>query len=259
MTAIGIALIALSVPLAYGSFRAWTGRWRSWTGELILGSLPVPITIMPALAVFFLGLGLEQVGAVGPPGPGIGVVVLIPGLVLFLWGPDWWGPRWYREADRPFESDDPSKLNLKDPLTALAYASGRPAAPRKPLPEQFKGRPLTSWKGNFVERDEPGMRNAAARKGKVEGRLNLYEAGVTFAAEGVATRMEEPRDPIVVEADHVLGVRVVPAGAGPDGKKRHDTGLRSLFKRLVIDTPDGPLLFEVQRANEVQRQISDAL
>jgi hypothetical protein len=252
-------MIALSVPLAYGSFMAWTGRWRSWTGELILGSLPVPITMMPALAVFFLGVGLGLVGAVGPAVPGIAVFVLIPGIVLFLWAPGWWGPGWYREADKPFESDDPSKLNLKDPLTALAYASSQPAPPRKPLPEPFRGRPLTSWKGNFVERDEPGMRNVMARKGKVEGRLNLYEAGVTFAAEGLATRMEEPPDPIVVEADHVLDVRVVPAGAGPDGKKRHNTGLRSLFKRLVIDTPDGPLLFEVQRATEVQRQISDAL
>ncbi len=54
-------------------------------------------------------------------------------------------------------------------------------------------------------------------------------------------------------------MRVVAAGAGPDGEKRRGTGLRSLFKRLVIDTPDGPLLFEVQRATQVQSEIRERL
>jgi hypothetical protein len=253
--ALGIVLIALAVPLAIGSVLAWTGRWRSWTGDLILGPLPAPITMMPALALFLLAIGLNQAGALssGSPVGGLAVLAVIAGIVLYLWHPPWWGPRWYREAERPFAP------NLKDPLTATALATSGPAPPREPLPAQFRGRPLDSWRGNLVERDEKGMRHGLARKGKIEGRLNLYEAGVTFVAEGLATRLEGAHDPIVVPADDVLDVRVVAAGAGPDGEKRRGTGLRSLFKRLVIDTPDGPLLFEVQRAADVRSEIRERL
>jgi hypothetical protein len=252
---LGIVLIALAVLLAVGSAMAWTGRWRSWTGDLILGPLPAPITMMPALSLFLLAIGLNLAGVLssGSPLGGLAVLAAIAGIVLYLWHPRWWGPRWYREAERPFAP------NLKDPLTATALAASGPAPRRKPLPSQFRGRPLDSWRGNFVERDEKGMRHGLARSGKVEGRLNLYEAGVTFVAEGLATRLEEPRDPIVVPAEEMLDVRVVAAGAGPDGRKRRGTGLRSLFKRLVIDTPDGPLLFEVQRAAQVQSEIRERL
>ena len=248
-------MIALSPLFAYGSFMAWTGRWRSWTGELMLGPLALPITLMPALAVFLLGIGLGMTEVVSSTSPvaAVALLLVIAGLLLSFFTPRWWGPRWYREAERPFEP------NLRDPMTAMAMASSTPAPPRGPLPPQFTGRPIDSWRGSFVQRDEKGMSTALARNGKVEGRLNLYEAGVTFVAEGLATRLEAPPEPILVESGDVLDVRVVPAGAGPDGKKRRGRGLRSLFKRLVIDTPEGPLLFEVQRATVVQREIRDAL
>ncbi len=248
-------MLVLSPLLAYGAYTAWTGSWRSWTGELILGPMAFPITMMPAMAVFFLGIGLGLSGAVPSSSPvaAVGLLAAVAGLVLSFFTPRWWGPRWYREAERPFAP------NLKDPITALAVASDAPAPPREPLPPQFTGRPIDSWRGSFVERDERGMSTALSRKGKVEGRLNLYEAGVSFVAEGLATRLEAPTRPILVESGDVLDVRVVPAGAGPDGERRRGGGLRSLFKRLVIDTPEGPLLFEVQRAEVVQREIRDAL
>lgn len=255
-TAIGIGMVALSPLLAYGSFMAWTGRWRSWTGELGLAPMALPITMMPAMAVFFLGIGIDMAGVLPSNSllGGLAVLAVIAGPLLSFFTPRWWGPRWYREADGDFEP------NLNDPLTAVAMASSLPDPPRRPLPPQFAGRPLDSWKGNFVERDEKGMRNALARKGKLEGRLSLYHAGVTFVAHRWVARLDDdPFGPIVLEADDVLDVRVVPAGAGPDGQRRRGTGLRSLFKRLVIDTPDGPLLFEVQRAEVVQREIQGAL
>lgn len=254
--AIGIGLIVLSPLLAYGSFMAWTGRWRSWTGELILGPQALPITMMPAMSVFFLGIGLSMVGALSSSSPFAAMALLaaFAGLLLSFFTPRWWGPRWYREAERPL------RPNMKDPLTALAVASDLPAPISRPLPPQFTGRPIDSWGGNFVERDEKGMSTPFTRKGKVHGRLNLYEAGVSFVAGNLGSRLEDrPFDPIVVHAGDVLEVRVVPAGAGPDGRKRRGTGLRSLFKRLVIDTPEGPLLFEVQRAEVVQREIRDAM
>jgi len=218
--------------------------------------MALPITMMPAMALFLLGIGLGMAGVVsnGSPVAAVGLLAVLAGLLLSVFTPRWWGPRWYREADGDFEP------NLNDPLTAVAMASSLPDPPRRPLPPQFAGRPLDSWKGNFVERDEKGMRNALARKGKLEGRLNLYDAGMTFVAHRWVTRLDDdPFDPIVLDAADVLDVRVVPAGAGPDGESRRGTGLRSLFKRLVIDTPDGPLLFEVQRAEVVQREIQGAL
>ena len=48
----------------------------------------------------------------------VGFVVFLVGLLLQLVRPEWWGPRWYRERDRD------AGPNLRDPLTALAYAGG---------------------------------------------------------------------------------------------------------------------------------------
>lgn len=254
---IGIVFVVLGPLLAYGSFMAWTGRWRSWTGELLLAPQAVPITVMPFMAAFLFLLGLGLLGVLPSalrPLAGIAVLLTIPAFIISFFTPRWWGPRWYREAERPFPP------NIKDPLTALAVQADLPDLPTRPLPDELRGRPIDRWHGNLVLRDEPGMRHPFARSGKMEGDLALYERGVTFVATRMATRLDgEPFDPVVVDADAVLDVRVVPAGAGPDGKKRRRTGLRSLFKRLVIDTPEGPLLFEVQRAEAVQQEIRKAL
>jgi hypothetical protein len=258
-----VALIALGLLAAFGSAMAWTGRWRSWSRQVILGLFPLPLGLLPAVAAICLLVGLDEAGAVSSNGPagGIAVLVMFGGLILTFWGPRWFGPRWYREQDSAFRGAKPSpeNLDLSDAPTALAYGAVQPDEPRKLLPERFRGKPINSWRGTLVERDEPGMRNAMARNGRVEGRLSLYEAGVTFAAEGLPTKLERAPEPILLDADELLDVRVVKAGAGPDGKKRRHTGPRSLFKRLVIDTPSGPLLFEVQRAAKVREEITGAL
>jgi len=251
---IGLGLVPLGLLAGYGAVMAWTGRWRSWTGDVMLAPQALPITVMPAMALFLTTLGLGLLGVIPGVLAGLAVFLTFPAFLVSFFTPRWWGPRWYREAERPFAP------NVKDPLTALAVEADLPNLPTRPLPDELRGRPIDRWHGNLVLRDEPGMRHPLARNGKMEGDLSLYEQGVTFVAAQMATRLDgEPFDPVVVDADAVLDVRVVPAGAGPDGKKRRRTGLRSLFKRLVIDTPEGPLLFEVQRAEAVQQEIRKAL
>jgi uncharacterized membrane protein len=100
---LGIALIVVGLTLAAAAALAWTGRWRRWAGRVILGPLPAPITLFPVLAVWLVVLGLVLTEAIASRSPltAVALVLLVLGLVLYLWAPRWWGPRWYRRVEAP--------------------------------------------------------------------------------------------------------------------------------------------------------------
>lgn len=259
---LGILFLALGPALLTLSIIAWTGGWRHWTGQFLLGPLPAPITLFPALGLWLIVLGLIQVGALSSrsPLPAVALLALVAGLVLYVWAPSWWGPRWYREMERPVKPD------LHDPLTAAIVAGTGETArrrPSKPASNPFTGeRPLDSWRGTWVNGDEVGAKeHAFDRPGTVEGTLLLYRDGLTFAEGSVARRLpKEPQvKPPAIYRDDVLDARVVPRGAGPDGHRRRASGLRSPFSRLVIDTSEGSYLFEVQRAKKTAERVRAAM
>ena len=64
---------------------------------------------------------------------------------------------------------------------------------------------------------------------------------------------------MAVERGAFDGARTVPAGAGPDGVKRPRQAMRSIYSRLVVDTSDGPLLFEIGFAKRKARLINETL
>jgi hypothetical protein len=257
---LGVALIAAGLFAAAVSVLAWTGRWRSWTGQVLLGPLPAPLTIVPPLAVLLLSSGLAMVGVVPTRSPltVVAALMMLGGVILYVWAPRWWGPRWYRELKkRPIEP------GLHDPLTAVVVAATTPrrsGGSRAKAP--FGGsRPLKGWRGNWMAGDETGERPYPwARPGAVEGRLNMYAEGLAFVhSTPYAALEEESPDPPVIPWERINGARVVPRGCGPDGRRRPSSGLRSIFPRLVIDTDNGPNLFEVQRAKRTARELQDAL
>jgi uncharacterized membrane protein len=255
---LGIGLIAMGLVAAVLFALAWTGRWRRWTGQVILGPLPAPLTMFPALAALGLAFGLNLVGLVSARSPVmyVGFLILVAGLVLYVWAPPWWGPRWYRELERPIEPD------MDDPLTAVVVAGTSPRRSKAPRAAPFgRSRPLKGWRGNWIAGEETGERpHKWARPGAVEGRLDMYPEGLAFAQSGVTRAFgEEPPELPVIPWERISAARVVPRGCGPDGHKRPSSGLRSIFPRLVIDTEDGPYLFEVQRAKRTARELQDAL
>ena len=238
---------------------AWTGRWRSWHRQVLTGPLPAPITLLPGVGLALIGAGLYELGAplvVSAPF----LLALVALLVLYWWAPSWWGPRWLKEERR-----DGIQPDLNDPLTALSVGALAPPGPAASssatVAEHLQDRtPLEGWRATWVQHEEGGPKpHAFGLAGMVAGRLELYDDALAFRASGFEDRMRRQPTLVVIEHDAFAGARTVPPGAGPDGVKRPRKGPRSIYSRLVVDTTDGPLLFEVGAAKRKARQISETL
>jgi hypothetical protein len=255
----GIVATLFGVALVVATYRAWTGRWRSWVGTR---QDALVITLYPGAGAGFLLGGLGTLGVIPDDSP-IGMVlllILIVGLLFSFWTPKWWGPRWYRERDRD------AGPNLRDPLTAVGYAAVAAAQPRDRQPEhpyppvEMLGPVLTSWSGSWINGDESApAAHGLTHAGAVEGKLHLHERGVSFISSRPEELIRGEATGQAFSADEVHGVRVVPRGAGPDGQPREASGARSLFPRLVLDTQLGPQLFEVTSAKRTAARIAETL
>ena len=255
----GVLLLIAAAGALGASALAWTGRWRSWHRQVLTGPLPAPITLLPGLGLALAGAGLYELGA--PPAVGVPCLLgLLALLILYWWAPSWWGPRWLKEERR-----DGIQPDLDDPLTALSVAALAPPRPdarsSAALADHLRDRtPLEGWRATWVQHEEGGAKpHAFGVAGMVAGKLELYEDALAFRASGFEDRMRREPTVVVIGHDAFAGARTVPAGAGPDGVKRPRTGPRSVYSRLVVDTSDGPLLFEVGAAKRKARQISETL
>jgi hypothetical protein len=256
--AAGILLLTIAAACAVATALAWSGRWSRWSQQVLA---PFPITIVPSVGAGSLGSGLAALGVTSSTSP-LGMacfVVMLACFVMFLVTPRWWGPRWYRERDRDAEPD------LGDPISALVMAGVRATAPaderasRSVAPADL-GPALKTWKGSWIAGDE--SRPAAhglTHAGAVEGRLQLHEGAVSFVASRVEDLLRDEPTVLVIRTGELRDVRVVPRGAGVDGRPTEGHGSRSLFARLVLDTDDGSWLFEVQSARRTASRIGDEL
>jgi len=186
-----IALVVLGGVLLGWTWMCWTGRWRWWASSALLPAMP--ISAVPGLGLCLLLGGL----AVMLPSPfsgvlyGIGLLASVAGMVIAMWDPDWYGPRWFRERDRAF---DPSV-----PINAAIAASVRPA-PRESSEAVARARmggeePSERWRAHLVS-EEHGRPSALQRIGLVRGHLLLYPEALVFAAD---PREDEMRGSAVVE------------------------------------------------------------
>ena len=252
------ALIAVGVACLAGAALAWSGRWHRWSRRFLIGP-SLPITLLPGAGAGAIGAGLYESSG-SSAATAVCFVVMIAGGTLFFWSPPWFGPRWLREQRR--EGIDP---DLQDPLTALSVAALAPPPAELTsaavLDERFGDRkPIERWSATWVQHEEGGAKpHAFGVAGMVAGKLELYEDALAFRASGFVDRMRREPPVVVIGHDAFAGARTVPAGAGPDGVKRPRTGPRSVYSRLVVDTSDGPLLFEVGAAKRKARQISETL
>src|SRR3954469_7562006 len=156
-----IALVLLGGALLGVAWMCWTGRWRRWADVAMLPAMAIA-------AVPGLGLCLLLAGLAGPlPSSfsgvclGIGVLASLAGLLLSMWDPDWYGPRWFRERDRSF---DPSV-----PINAALAASVRPApgtSSEAVARARMGGEPLQRWRAHLVS-DDHGHPSALQRSGLV--------------------------------------------------------------------------------------------
>lgn len=247
-----IVLVLLGGALLGVAWMCWTGRWRRWASIAMLPAMPIS-------AVPGLGLCLLLAGLAGPlPSPfsgvlyGIGVLASAAGLVIALWDPDRFGPRWFRERDRAF---DPSV-----PVNAAVAASVRPA-PRESSEAVARARmggaePSERWRAHLVS-DEHGRPSALQRSGLVRGNLLLYPEALVFAAD---SREDEMRGSAVVEvlpAGSVVSVERVPSRSRADGTRRRAPDLPTMYRScLRVDTEAGAFVFETSGAGRRAQELA---
>lgn len=242
--AAGIALLAVA-------WLCWSGRWRAWSRIAVLPSMP--ITLAPGLGLCLVLVGIGGLAPAGVRGAFYAPALLAAGagIVLAVWDPDWWGPRWYRERDREFD--------LSVPINAAIASSVRSelgGASSEALVHARLGRePLARWRAHLIS-DEHGRPSAMQRVGVVRGHLMLYPEAIAFAADAREDRMRGTAVVAIVPAGKLIAARRVAAGTRPDGATRPAPDLPSrVMPRIRLDTLDGPHVFETASAGRKVREI----
>jgi hypothetical protein len=236
------ALILIGAALLAVFWLCWSGRWRAWSRIAMLPSLP--ITLLPGLGLCLLlsGAGVA-IGGAGEALIGIGLLAALAGLVLVMWEPSWYGPRWFRERD--------STYDLSVPINAAIAASVRrePAESSEALARARMGNrdPGDRWRAHLVS-DEHGRPSAMQRIGVVRGHLLLYPDALAFAADAGEDRVRGGAVVEIIPGDAIRSVRRVPPGSRPDGDRAgHDLPGR-VMPRLRVDTASGAHVFEIRSA-----------
>jgi hypothetical protein len=248
--AISIGLVLLAV-----SWMCWTGRWRAWSR---LATLPAfPIALAPGLGLCFVLAGIGELLPSGPRGVLFALALLsaAAGIVIGVWDPDWYGPRWYRERDRSFDVSVPlnAAIAATAPMELGGAASG--AVARAAM---GGGEPLARWRAHLVS-DVHGRPSAMQRIGIVRGHLLLYPDALVFAADAREDGMRGRSVVEVLPAGSIVAALRVAAGTGPDGAQRRPArDLPSMaMPRLRVETVDGVHVFETMRASRRAREIEE--
>jgi hypothetical protein len=249
-----VAAIAFGLVLLGISWICWTGRWRGWSKVAVMPWMP--ITMLPGVGACFT---LAGIGGLLPDVPrgicfGLGLLALFAGIVLGMWGPDWYGPRWFRERDRGYDLSVPLNAAIASTVRTDPGAAASEARAR----EAMGGRePVSRWRAHLVS-DEHGHPSAMQRLGVVRGHLLVYPDALVFAADVREDRMRGRAVTEVIPAASIRGVQRVPAGSRPAGAESGSDLPSRVMPRLRVDAADGPHFFEVasaaRRARELEAQ-----
>jgi len=245
----GAALIVIGVALLAISWTCWSGRWRAWSKIAMLPALPIAIGPFLGACLLLCGIGtLTGVEALYAPALLLGAV----GLVLGLWSPGWYGPRWFRERSTEYD--------LSVPLNAAIASSVRstPAQSSDAVARSHMGgrEPDARWRAHLVS-DEHGRPSAMQREGVVRGHLLLYPDALVFAADVREDRMRGSAVVEVVPAESIVAVRRVSAGSRPDGARSGPDLPSRVMPRVRIDTVEGAHVFETASAGRRVRELEE--
>jgi hypothetical protein len=244
------AVIAIGIVVLAGSWMCWTGRWRTWSKQVTMGNMP--ITMVPALGAFLVLFGVAML-LPRVPGALLGMVAFVvafAGMVLFFWGPSWYGPRWYRERDQTYDLSVPinaaiaASVSTEPPEVSEAAARSRVGYRE----------PDARWRAHLIS-DDYGRPSAMQRIGVVRGHLLLYPDAVVFAADVREDRMRGSAVVELIRAEEIVGVRRVPAGSRPDGERAGPDLPSRVMPRLRIDTTTGAFVFETASAGKRARAL----
>jgi hypothetical protein len=239
MTGTQILARGLGAACLAASALVWSGRVRGPGNALLTPNWAW--TALTASGLVCLSYGIDG-GSAGPA-----TVVALPlvtlGVVMLVWQPDWFGPRWWRRRDRsdPGQDYGPNAALLGAIKPDLGDYGSLRSVEREMSPEQ----PLEKLKAAMVI-DRHGRPSAAQRPGVVEGWLLLYERGLICAASALEDKMRERP---VVERLPAADLRSAVRVRGGRDIKAH------LMGRLRIDGAHGSWTVETRRPDKLLREL----
>jgi hypothetical protein len=244
------APIAIGTGLLVVSWMCWTGRWRAWSKIAVLPS--APITLAPAVGLCMVLIGAGPLLGGGWRGACFALALLVStvGIVLAMWDPSWYGPRWFRERDTTFDPLVP--LNAAIAATVRTEPGEESEAVARA--RMGGGEPDERWRAHLVS-DAHGRPSAMQRIGVVRGHLLLYPDAVVFAADVREDRMRGSAVVEIVPAASIVSVQRVPAGSRPDGERSGPDLPSRVMPRLRIDTTSGAHVFETTGAGRRAREL----
>src|SRR4051812_47954844 len=170
--------IAVGIAPLVAAGLCWSGRWRAWAR---IGVLPaVPITLAPGLGLCLVLTGIGGIAPAGVRGAfyALALVAATAGIVLVLWDPDWWGPRWFTQRDREFDLSVPINAAIASSVRSERGAASSEAVVGARLGQE----PLARWRAHLIT-DDHERPSAMQRIGVVRGHLLLYPEAIAFAAD----------------------------------------------------------------------------
>lgn len=264
----GVALL-IGIAVAVLSWRAWTGRWRTWARWPLWSTMP--LHLYPAIALLFLGYALDELlfaggsaavwaTVIGPIMFGTGTYLLA---ALFDIEPRWATPRWFHDTDR--------SPDVREATTAiLALLAPRQDDQRgdQVLRNHFgPDGPLVRWESYLITdlRGASPKDHALMVPGQVEGRLELHPSGLGFRAVSGDDKMRQRPIAFALPRDEVLGVGTVPHGCDGRGVWHPPASLlrafeRGPYRRLVLRTVlYGDILLRTIRSRDRADRIAETL
>jgi len=251
-----VVLVACGIGLLVFVHRRWRGNYRQWAVDR---RGPGIVYLVPAAAAFLVAIGISfvSVSTVAKAMATVAMASLVFGVVTHIWQPRWWGPRWYQQVRRELEAPDQSQymsLDLVVPGPGVSLGSGELAD------GLFDGQPPSArWNGYLVDEPNIGLRRYGVRE-VIErpGVLEVRPAGLAFIPSRLSERLGAGPFVVPIAAREVRQVRVVPAGADPDGLVRR--GIQHVpHPRVILQTDRRVFLFSLPRAHERAKTIAEAL
>ena len=222
------------------SWRGKTHRSRWWTRRtqgdgVLLVCFPIFATLLPLFVLTTWGIIPREYfrWLVWIP-IGITAWAFVVSVLGLIWWPlqKLWGPRWYTH-----QSEKQMWDAINDPLGNVLRAAN--AAPSRTRKRRWLGKDTAMWHvRRIVDPEHP------VRQGAITGVLRTATGGIWFDAPGSP-------EPIRTESatatrwEHVLDARAVGDADDIHGNRVSTFWTRSWLTRLVIETTDGPQMYEV--------------
>ncbi|WP_433036492.1 hypothetical protein [Actinomycetospora sp. CA-053990] len=229
----GWVALALGLGCVVVTVLVWRGTWRSWVGGPTGSG---PLFVFPAGALLAFDYAATFVLPEGRTGSRIAAPLLLAAIlviVLGLWGPSWFAPRWYRERHArgtatPAADRQPAPAQNSE---ALARSARRPVRPERRRQAALLEAGLGAPEGT----GEPDL---------VPGHLLLYPDEIVFCAEAADDAVRPGPTIRAIPAGSVVAVEVTPTARTRVVQVR--------FPTVAIHTADGTAhRFECARARVV--------